>query len=96
MGQLLKLLPAFAPPAIPAYLVYREGRKATARVRSFVDYAVGRLREHPALEGNESLSPRPQRSYGQTLQNNDVEPRLECVAGADHSFLDRSRATATQ
>jgi DNA-binding transcriptional LysR family regulator len=60
-GQLRELLPAFAPPAIPAYLVYREGRKATARVRSFVDYAVGRLREHPALEGNESLSPRPQR-----------------------------------
>jgi molybdate transport repressor ModE-like protein len=51
-GQLRELLPAYAPPAIPAYLVYREGRRATARVRSFVNYAVGRLREHPALEGN--------------------------------------------
>ncbi|MFT0635776.1 LysR family transcriptional regulator, partial [Pseudomonas sihuiensis] len=28
---------------------YREGRRATERVRSFIDFVVARLRQHPAI-----------------------------------------------
>ncbi|WP_369958830.1 LysR family transcriptional regulator [Pseudomonas benzenivorans] len=48
-GQLRRVLSDFEPPELPVQLVYREGRRAAARVRSFVDFAVKRLREHPAL-----------------------------------------------
>ncbi|MDP3844884.1 MAG: LysR family transcriptional regulator [Pseudomonas sp.] len=48
-GRLCRLLQAYELPPLPVYLAYREGRKAAARVRSFVDFAVSRLREHPAL-----------------------------------------------
>lgn len=49
-GRLSRVLQGFEPPALPVYLVYREGRKAAARVRSFIDFAVPRLRQHPALQ----------------------------------------------
>ena len=48
-GSLRPVLRDFEPAALPVHIVYREGRKAAARVRSFVDFAVARLREHPAL-----------------------------------------------
>jgi DNA-binding transcriptional LysR family regulator len=48
-GELVEVLQAFGLPELPVYVVYREGRRAAARVLSFVDFAVGRLREHPAL-----------------------------------------------
>lgn len=48
-GQLSRVLEDFEPPPLPVYLLYREGRKAAARVRSFVDFAASQLREHPAL-----------------------------------------------
>lgn len=48
-GQLHSVLDAFATPPLPVYVVYREGRRAAARVRSFVDLAVARLRAHAAL-----------------------------------------------
>ena len=48
-GRLCRLLQVYEPEPLPVYLAYREGRKAAARVRSFVDLAVSRLREHPAL-----------------------------------------------
>lgn len=48
-GELVVVLRDFELPALPVQLVYREGRRAAARVRSFVDFAVSRLREHPAL-----------------------------------------------
>lgn len=48
-GRLLTVLAAYELSPIPVHIVYREGRKAAARVRSFVDFAAGRLREHPAL-----------------------------------------------
>lgn len=48
-GRLNRVLRDFEPPALAVHIVYREGRKAAARVRSFVDFAVARLREHPAL-----------------------------------------------
>lgn len=48
-GRLNRVLRDFEPPALPVHILYREGRKAAARVRSFVDFTVARLREHPAL-----------------------------------------------
>lgn len=48
-GSLQRVLQDFEAPPLPVHLVYREGRKAAARVRSFVDFAASRLREHPAL-----------------------------------------------
>jgi DNA-binding transcriptional LysR family regulator len=48
-GRLVAVLQAFEPAPVPVYLVYREGRRASARVRSFVDFAVERLRQHPVL-----------------------------------------------
>ncbi|MWV17005.1 LysR family transcriptional regulator [Pseudomonas sp. L-22-4S-12] len=48
-GELVEVLQGFGLPELPVHVVYREGRRAAARVRSFVDFAVGRLREHPAL-----------------------------------------------
>lgn len=48
-GQLVPVLQAFEPAAAPVHLAYREGRKAAARVRSFIDFASQRLRQHSAL-----------------------------------------------
>lgn len=48
-GELQTVLTDYELPAIPVHIVYREGRKAAARVRSFVDFAASRLRGHPAL-----------------------------------------------
>ena len=48
-GSLVSVLDDYAPEALPVHLVYREGRKNSVRVRSFVDYAVARLRGEPAL-----------------------------------------------
>ena len=50
-GRLQPVLEGFEPDSIPVHLVYREGRRASARVRSFVDYAVERMRSHPVLHG---------------------------------------------
>lgn len=50
-GRLQQVLQAFDVAPLPAYLIYREGLRASARVRSFIDFAVERLREHPALKG---------------------------------------------
>jgi hypothetical protein len=35
---------------LPVNVVYREGRHAPMRVRSFVDHCVAALREHPAFQ----------------------------------------------
>lgn len=48
-GSLVSVLDDFEPEALPVHLVYRESRKSSLRVRSFVDYAVARLRSEPAL-----------------------------------------------
>lgn len=50
-GLLEAVFEAFTAPALPVHLVYREGRKACARVRTLIDFAVPRLRDHPALRG---------------------------------------------
>ncbi|MGV8917220.1 MAG: LysR substrate-binding domain-containing protein [Pseudomonas sp.] len=48
-GSLCRVLTDYELPAMPVHVVYRGGRKASARVRSFVDFAVAYLRQHPAL-----------------------------------------------
>ncbi|WP_150642169.1 LysR family transcriptional regulator [Pseudomonas fluorescens] len=49
-GELEIVLQDFELPPLPIHVVYQGGRKAPARVRSFVDFAVHTLREHPALK----------------------------------------------
>jgi DNA-binding transcriptional LysR family regulator len=48
-GRLVRLLPEHEPPPIPIHVVHPEGRRASARVRAFVDFAVERLRAEPSL-----------------------------------------------
>jgi DNA-binding transcriptional LysR family regulator len=43
-GSLMRVLPGYEPPAFPVNVLHREGRHASAKVRSFVDLAVERLR----------------------------------------------------
>ncbi|WP_160108440.1 LysR family transcriptional regulator [Pseudomonas izuensis] len=50
-GELEIILSEFEVPPLPIHVVYQGGRKAAARVRSFVDIMVKALREHPALQG---------------------------------------------
>ena len=49
-GALQVLLDAFEPAPVPMHLVCREGRRASAKVRGFVDFAVERLRTELARE----------------------------------------------
>ncbi|MCW1247266.1 LysR substrate-binding domain-containing protein, partial [Pseudomonas sp. SAICEU22] len=48
-GELEIVLADFELPPLPIHVVYQGGRNAPARVRSFVDFMVNALREHPAL-----------------------------------------------
>jgi DNA-binding transcriptional LysR family regulator len=43
-GSLTVVLPTFEPPPIPVHVVHGEGRRASARVRAYVDFASERLR----------------------------------------------------
>lgn len=43
-GRLRVILEDYEPEPIPIHVMYREGRRAPARVRAFVDFAVTRLR----------------------------------------------------
>lgn len=49
-GQLQPILTEFEPPAMPIHVVHREGRYASAKIRSFVDLIVSRLRREAALQ----------------------------------------------
>ncbi|MBC7939308.1 MAG: LysR family transcriptional regulator [Chitinophagaceae bacterium] len=49
LGQLQIVLEAFETAALPIHVVHREGRRATQKVRGFIDLAVDTLRAHPAL-----------------------------------------------
>jgi DNA-binding transcriptional LysR family regulator len=49
-GRLKIVLEAFEPPPLPIHIVHLEGRRAAARVRAFVDFAVERLRANAALQ----------------------------------------------
>lgn len=48
-GKLKVVLADHELPPVPVQVVHREGRRANARVRGFVDLAVERLRADPAL-----------------------------------------------
>jgi len=48
-GKLEIILAEFEPPPLPINVVYAEGLRAAARVRTFVDFAVDRLRSVKAL-----------------------------------------------
>ncbi|MGH8486852.1 MAG: LysR family transcriptional regulator, partial [Pseudomonas sp.] len=50
-GLLEPVLQRFAGDGLPAQLIYRHGRRAEARVRTFIDFATPRLRAHPAFGG---------------------------------------------
>jgi DNA-binding transcriptional LysR family regulator len=49
-GELEIVLADFEMPPLPIHVIYQGGRKAAARIRSFVDFTVKTLREHPALQ----------------------------------------------
>jgi DNA-binding transcriptional LysR family regulator len=49
-GRLRVILREFEPEPIPIHVIHREGRRAAARVRAFVDFAVSELRSHPLLK----------------------------------------------
>ncbi|VVO97161.1 LysR family transcriptional regulator [Pseudomonas fluorescens] len=49
-GELEIVLADFELPPLPIHVVYQGGRKAPMRVRSFVDFTVNALREHPSLK----------------------------------------------
>jgi DNA-binding transcriptional LysR family regulator len=49
-GALEIVLAEFELPPLPIHVVYQGGRKAPARIRSFVDFTAQALREHPALK----------------------------------------------
>ena len=48
-GKLRVVLAAFEPAQIPVHVVSVAGRKAPAKVRAFIDFAVERQRRLPAL-----------------------------------------------
>ncbi len=48
-GRLRLVLEDFEAEPIPIHVVYREGRRAPARVRAFVDFVVPQLRANPAV-----------------------------------------------
>ena len=48
-GQIEIVLAEFEPPPLPIHIVHLEGRRAAARVRAFVDFAVERLRADRSL-----------------------------------------------
>ena len=48
-GELACVLSAFEEAPLPVHVVHPEGRRASAKVRAFVDLAVSRLRANPAF-----------------------------------------------
>jgi DNA-binding transcriptional LysR family regulator len=55
-GTLRIVLAPFEPPPIPVHVVSVAGRKAPAKVRAFVDFAVERLRREPVLRNDQEIS----------------------------------------
>jgi DNA-binding transcriptional LysR family regulator len=48
-GQLKRVLSEYEPPRLPIHVLHSEGRQASAKVRTFVDLLVERLRAEKAL-----------------------------------------------
>jgi DNA-binding transcriptional LysR family regulator len=51
-GRLVKVLPAYAPPARPIYMVYTPASRLTPKVRTFVDFVVEALRTEAGRSQN--------------------------------------------
>lgn len=49
-NRLKTVLDAFEEPPLPIHLVHSEGPHAAAKVRSFIDFAVSRLRVNPLIQ----------------------------------------------
>ncbi|WP_280152950.1 LysR family transcriptional regulator [Piscinibacter sp. XHJ-5] len=49
-GRLRIVLADHEPPPIPVQVVHADGRRAAAKVRAFIDFAVERLRREPVLQ----------------------------------------------
>ena len=49
-GTLVQVLPEWAIPSIPIYVVYPPNRHLSAKVRSFVDWAADLFTKHPHLQ----------------------------------------------
>ncbi|WP_417811785.1 LysR family transcriptional regulator [Thalassospira alkalitolerans] len=50
-GTLQTVLEPYEPAPLPVHLVHQEGRRVTARLRCFLDFARERLRHAPVLNG---------------------------------------------
>jgi DNA-binding transcriptional LysR family regulator len=50
-GKLQIILRDFEPKPLPIHVVHQEGRRASAKLRSFVAFIVERLRANPAIKG---------------------------------------------
>jgi len=49
-GKLQRLLPDYEPDPLPVNIVHLAGRKANAKVRSFIEYAVARLKVNELIQ----------------------------------------------
>jgi DNA-binding transcriptional LysR family regulator len=49
-GTLKTVLTEFEEASLPVHVIHREGRHGPAKIRSFVDMAVERLRANTALQ----------------------------------------------
>ncbi|UIJ73462.1 LysR substrate-binding domain-containing protein [Aurantimonas sp. HBX-1] len=49
-GRLKLVLEDHEPNPLPIHLVHHEGRRAAAKIRSFIDFAAGRLRKNSVLQ----------------------------------------------
>lgn len=56
-GQLMAVLSEYEPHRLPVHVLHREGRQASAKVRTFVDLLVERLRTDRALGWEEVREP---------------------------------------
>ncbi len=88
-GELTRVLGAFEEAALPVQVIHREGRHGSAKVRSFVDLAVERLRADQALNSPRqnlyfpiSLSPYLPISlainFSTSLHPDSLKPRRFC------------------
>lgn len=48
-GSVVPVLEGYEPPPQPIHIIHQEGRLASAKVRTFVDFIVERLRADPAI-----------------------------------------------
>lgn len=48
-GKLQKILAEYETESLPIHIIHLEGRRATAKIRSFIDLAVERLRANPFI-----------------------------------------------